>query len=103
MFIKVAAEEFQSIDEIMIASKENSNLRQNVLVKPNKLGLNVPLNSTRTFPNHKDHKTFAVNFLQAFHFKVMSDVSIIKVRCVDTNPVNLISSVIGIESVGTVK
>ena len=33
----------------------------------------------------------------------MSDANIIKVRCVDANPVSLISSIIGIEPVGTVK
>ena len=34
---------------------------------------------------------------------MMSDANIIKVRCADANPVNLIYSIIGIELVGTVK
>lgn len=33
----------------------------------------------------------------------MSDANIIKVRCVDANPVSLRSSIIGIEPVGTAK
>ena len=34
---------------------------------------------------------------------MMSDANIIKVRCADANPVNVIYSIIGIERVGTVK
>ena len=51
----------------LIACKENCNLRQYMLAKPNKWGFNVVLNLTKTFSNHKNHKTFAINFLQAFH------------------------------------
>ena len=48
----------RSFSQLMIACKESSNLRQYMLAKPNKWGFNVALNSTKTFPNHKDHKTF---------------------------------------------